>query len=71
MNYRFLISARRELDDAVEFYTQKKKDLGVEFAEEVDVVIQRILEDPTSYEKSPTKSLHSGRNGSLMLFFIH
>ena len=51
MNYRFLVSARSEFKDAVDYYNQRQEGLGIEFAQEVDVVVGRILADPTSYEK--------------------
>lgn len=51
MKYRFLSHARKELEDSVNYYNQQQTGLGYNFAEEVDAVIQRILIDPTSYEK--------------------
>ena len=51
MNYRFLVPARSEFEEAVEFYNQRQEALGIQFAQEVNVVIERILADPTSYEK--------------------
>ena len=51
MNYRFLESARSEFQEAVDYYNQRQEGLGIEFAQEMDFVIERILADPTSYEK--------------------
>ena len=51
MNYRFLVSARSEFKDDVDYYNQRQEGLGIEFAQEMDIVIGRILADPTSYEK--------------------
>ena len=43
MKYSFLTPARRELEEAIEFYNQRREDLGYEFAEEVERAIERIL----------------------------
>jgi len=51
MKYRFLVPARSEFQEAVEYYNERQEALGIEFAQEVNVVIERILADPTSYEK--------------------
>jgi hypothetical protein len=41
MSYRFLLPARDELEEAIDFYNQRRRGLGYEFAEEVESTISR------------------------------
>ena len=72
MNYRFLVPARSEIQEAVKFYNQRQEALGIEFAQEVNVVIKRILADPTSYEKCSGNvySLRTKRFPSAVFYFL-
>ncbi len=49
MKYSFLTPARHELEEAIEFYNQRREDLGYEFAEEVERTIERILAHPRAW----------------------
>ena len=46
MRIRFLDVAQRELDDAVAWYNEREEDLGLEFLDEIDRSIRRILSFP-------------------------
>lgn len=48
MNIRFLKSAQKELDNAVEWYNQKSPDLGFKFLSEVNISLKRIASYPES-----------------------
>ncbi len=49
MNIQFLEPARAELLDAVSYYNHQRQGLGVEFADEVRLAIQRIIEYPQAW----------------------
>jgi plasmid stabilization system protein ParE len=51
MNIRFLPAARQELDDAVEWYDQQLYGLGIEFLDELDKALHRIVRYPNSCEE--------------------
>jgi plasmid stabilization system protein ParE len=46
MRIRFLDVAQRELDDAVAWYNKREEDLGLDFLDELDRSIRRILSFP-------------------------
>jgi plasmid stabilization system protein ParE len=49
MNLQFLEPARQEFTDAVAYYNQQRQGLGVEFADEVRLAIDRITEYPEAW----------------------
>ena len=49
MNVRFLAPAQRELDDAVAWYDAQAAGLGLEFLDELDRAVRRLLAFPLSY----------------------
>lgn len=49
MNYRFLTPALLEIREAVEFYESKVPGLGVDFLDEVDGTVDRILSFPEAW----------------------
>ncbi|MGO9116961.1 MAG: type II toxin-antitoxin system RelE/ParE family toxin [Desulfomonilaceae bacterium] len=49
MNIQFLEPARAELIDAVSYYNRQRQVLGAEFANEVRVAIERIIEYPEAW----------------------
>lgn len=49
MNVRFLAPAQRELDDAVAWYNEQVIGLGLEFLDELDRAVRRVLAFPLSY----------------------
>jgi plasmid stabilization system protein ParE len=49
VNVRFLAPAQRELDDAVAWYNQQVIGLGLEFLDELDRAVRRVLAFPLSY----------------------
>ena len=51
MTFRFLQSARREMQGAIQYYDRQRFGLGQELAAELDTVLERIASDPTSYEQ--------------------
>ncbi len=51
MNVRFLKSARREMEGAIQYYDRQRFGLGQELAAELDKTLARIAADPTSYEQ--------------------
>ena len=46
MRIRFLDVAQRELDDAVVWYNEREVDLGIDFIDEFDRSIRRVLSYP-------------------------
>lgn len=46
MRIRFLDVAQRELDDAVAWYNEHEEDLGLDFLDELDRSIRRVLSFP-------------------------
>ncbi|MFO0697676.1 MAG: type II toxin-antitoxin system RelE/ParE family toxin [Nitrospira sp.] len=48
MKVRFLALAQKELDDAVDWYNGQATELGLEFLDEVDRAIRRIVSFPMS-----------------------
>jgi hypothetical protein len=48
MTLRFLSIARRELDDAVAWYDGQAEGIGMEFLDEMDRVLRRIVAYPLS-----------------------
>ena len=51
MTYEFLDPARDELQEAIDHFEGEREGLGVEFAQEVDRTIEKILESPESWPK--------------------
>ena len=51
MNFSFHPLARSELNDAVDYYEECQKNLGIEFLEEVYATIQRILRFPKAWSQ--------------------
>ena len=51
MTYYFHPDAENELNNAIDYYETCKKDLGVEFAFEIQKTIQNILYFPTAWQK--------------------
>lgn len=51
MIYRFHPEAESEFNDSITYYDSQKEDLGMEFTEEVDSTIQRILQYPFAWTK--------------------
>ena len=49
MNVRFLTPAQRELDDAVGWYDEQVTGLGLEFLDELDRAVRRVVAFPLSY----------------------
>jgi plasmid stabilization system protein ParE len=49
MNYSFHPLARKELDEAIDYYNECQDGLGVEFAREVYKTIQIILQFPKAW----------------------
>ena len=49
MSYRFLSPAFSELSEAAEYYEEKVRGLGVDFVDEVDDAIDRILRFPDAW----------------------
>lgn len=48
MKVRFLVPARLELDDAVDWYNLQSSGLGHEFLDELDRAVRRVVLLPTS-----------------------
>jgi len=48
VNVRFLAPAQRELDDAVAWYNEQVIGLGLEFLDELDRAVRRVLAFPLS-----------------------
>lgn len=51
MRHAFLPSAKAELQEAVDFYEDRRAGLGEEFAAEVRSTVGRILLNPTAWSK--------------------
>ncbi len=51
MTYRFLSPARRELAEAIEYYERASPGLGLEFLDEVERTICRILLHPLAWTR--------------------
>lgn len=51
MNYRFLSPAQQDLAGAVEYYERAVPGLGLEFLDEVERAIHRILVQPEAWMK--------------------
>lgn len=49
MRIEFLEAAQTELDQAFEWYESQQKDLGVQFLNELDAAVRRIITYPESY----------------------
>ncbi len=49
MKYVFHDSAKIELNEAASYYESCRKDLGIEFLNEIRSTIQRILDHPESW----------------------
>ncbi len=49
MNYSFHPLARKELDEAIDYYNECQDGLGIEFAREVYKTIQIILQFPKAW----------------------
>ena len=49
MTYRFLTPALQEVSDAAEYYDSQFPDLGIEFVEELDSAISRIVRFPSAW----------------------
>ncbi|MGC8990097.1 MAG: type II toxin-antitoxin system RelE/ParE family toxin [Verrucomicrobiia bacterium] len=58
MRYRFLSPAQRDLAHAMEYYERASPGLGLEFADEVERTVQRIVLNPEAWTKV---SAHSRR----------
>ncbi|RZM77782.1 type II toxin-antitoxin system RelE/ParE family toxin [Leptolyngbya iicbica] len=48
--YRFLTPALLEVEEASQFYESNRPELGVEFLDEVDETVQRILANPRAWK---------------------
>ncbi len=48
MKVRFLVLARLELDDAVDWYNRQSSNLGQEFLDELDRAVRRVIHLPLS-----------------------
>jgi len=51
VTFRFLSPAEREIEEAVEYYEAVSSGLGLEFLEEVERTIVRILKHPSAWAK--------------------
>jgi len=51
MTYSFHPDAELELYSSIDYYESCKKDLGLEFAQEIHKTIKRILEYPNAWQK--------------------
>ena len=49
MTAQFLESAQTELDQTFEWYETQQKDLGVQFLNEFDAAVRRVITYPESY----------------------
>lgn len=54
MNISFLDVAQSEFDDAIDYYEERRSELGLEFAEEVEQALERINHYPEAW--SPLSS---------------
>ena len=51
MTYRFLLAAKRDLAEAAEYYDRAVPGLGLEFLDEVERTISRILRHPQAWHR--------------------
>lgn len=51
MTYRFLSPAQRELSEAVQYYEQAAPGLGLEFLDEIERTVERILQHPEAWTR--------------------
>ena len=51
MTYRFLSPAQRELSEAVQYYEQASPGLGLEFLDEIERTVERILQNPEAWTR--------------------
>jgi plasmid stabilization system protein ParE len=51
MTYRFLSPAQRDLAEAVEYYERASPGLGLEFLDEVERTVSRILLNPEAWTR--------------------
>ena len=51
MTYRFLSPAQRELAAAVQYYEQAAPGLGLEFLDEIERTIERVLQHPEAWTR--------------------
>ena len=51
MKVRFLTPAQRELDNAVAWYNEQAAGLGLEFLDELDRAVRRVVAFPLSYSE--------------------
>jgi plasmid stabilization system protein ParE len=49
MKISFLDAAQSELDDAIDYYEERRSGLGLEFAEEVERALERINHYPEAW----------------------
>jgi len=56
MKYRFHPLADDELNEAADYYEDKKEGLGLEFVEEVYSTIQRMVDFPLAWSKLSERS---------------
>ena len=60
MKVRFLPPAQRELDDAVTWYDEQAAGLGLEFLDELDRAVRRVIDFPLSFPEIE-RSIHRCR----------
>ncbi len=58
MNFRFLTPALSEISDASEYYENEVSGLGIDFIDEVDSTIHRILKYPRAWSKISDEFRH-------------
>jgi plasmid stabilization system protein ParE len=51
VTYRFLSPAQRELSEAVQYYEKASPGLGLEFLDEIEKTVERILQDPDAWTR--------------------
>ena len=56
MTYSFLKPARAELQEAVDFYNERRSGLGAELLSEIEKVITRILRQPLAWTRMSRNS---------------
>ena len=52
MKYFFHPEAQKELNIAINYYEERQKGLGLDFANEVYKTIQRVINFPNAWQKS-------------------
>jgi len=52
VTYRFLSPAQRDLAEAVDYYEKQVPGLGLEFLDEVERTVKRILMQPEARQKT-------------------